>query len=118
MTYESSQHSNEVSLTHSFRIGTWMQWRQFVQKRIHVLTFSQNCISTLFIFFLFTVLTVNGKELSTYGSDFYIGFLRQYLSGTIQIRVHTLRPPQYILVFHQKLVIVILEQHLQVIQLL
>ena len=41
-------------------------------------------------FFLFTVLTVNSNELSTYGSDFYIGFLRQFLSsGTIQIRVHT-----------------------------
>ena len=35
-------------------------------------------------------ITVNGKELSTYGSDFYIGFLRQFSSsGTIQIRVHT-----------------------------
>ena len=33
---------------------------------------------------------MNGKELSTYGNDFYIGFLRQFLSsGTIQIRVHT-----------------------------
>ena len=35
-------------------------------------------------------ITVNGKELSTYGSDLYIGFLRQFSSsGTIQIRVHT-----------------------------
>ena len=33
---------------------------------------------------------MNGKQLSTYGSDFYIGFLRQYLAdGIIQIRVHT-----------------------------
>ena len=33
---------------------------------------------------------MNGKELSTYGNDFYIGFLRQYLvDGIIQIRVHT-----------------------------
>ena len=33
---------------------------------------------------------MNGKELSTYGSDFFIGFLRQFSSsGTIQIRVHT-----------------------------
>ena len=33
---------------------------------------------------------MNGKELSTYGSDFYIGFLRQfYIDEIIQIRVHT-----------------------------
>ena len=33
---------------------------------------------------------MNSKDLSTYGSDFYIGFLRQYLAdGTIQIRIHT-----------------------------
>ena len=33
---------------------------------------------------------MNGKELSIYGSDFYIGFLRQFSSsGTIQIRVNT-----------------------------
>ena len=33
---------------------------------------------------------MNGKELSTYGSDFYIGFLRQYLAkGAIEIKVHT-----------------------------
>ena len=31
---------------------------------------------------------MNGKELSTYGSDFYIGFLRQ-VDEIIQIRVHT-----------------------------
>ena len=44
----------------------------------------------LSLFFLFTVLTVNGKELSTYGNDFYIGFLRQYFEDEIiQIRVHT-----------------------------
>ena len=33
---------------------------------------------------------MNSKELSTYGSDFYIGFLRQYLTkGAIEIKLHT-----------------------------
>ena len=33
---------------------------------------------------------MNSKELSTYGSDFYIGFLRQYSTkGAIEIKVHT-----------------------------
>ena len=40
---------------------------------------------------LSTDIIVNCKELSTYGSDFYIGFLRQYLTkGAIEIKVHTL----------------------------
>ena len=42
-------------------------------------------------YMLSTDITVNCKELSTYGSDFYIGFLRQYLpEGAIEIKVHTL----------------------------
>ena len=41
---------------------------------------------------LSTDITVNCKELSTYGNDFYIGFLRQYSArGTIEIKVHTLQ---------------------------
>ena len=33
---------------------------------------------------------MNGEEFSTYGNNFYIGFLRQYwTNGTIQIKVHT-----------------------------
>ena len=45
----------------------------------------------LSLFFLFTVLTANGKELSTYENDFYIGFLGRdyYIDEIIQIRVHT-----------------------------
>ena len=40
---------------------------------------------------LSTDITVNCKELSTYGNDFYIGFLRQYMpEGAIKIKVHTL----------------------------
>ena len=39
---------------------------------------------------LSTDITVNCKELSTYGNDFYIGFLRQYKTkGAIEIKVHT-----------------------------
>ena len=33
---------------------------------------------------------MKGKELSTYGSEFYIAFQRQYSTvGTIQVRVNT-----------------------------
>ena len=38
-------------------------------------------------YMLSTDITVNCKELSTYGNDFYIGFLRQY--STKEIKVHT-----------------------------